>query len=61
MPFGGIETSGRKPSLSVYVQDEELSSDGMHTGRYTLKFDSFTHFRTTMDSPGWFVFTLQVG
>ena len=57
-----LEVSGQVDvscfSLRLCARRIELSftSDGMHTGRYS--FDLFTHFRTTLDSPGWFVFTL---
>jgi aldehyde dehydrogenase (NAD+)/aldehyde dehydrogenase (NAD(P)+) len=33
------------------------SGQGMHTGKYT--FDMFTHFRTSMDSPGWIDYVIK--
>ena len=36
-----------------------LSSDGMHTGKYS--FDMFTHLRASMDSPSWYVYLSLTG
>ena len=55
MPFGGIGPSGRKPCLFMRRKGIKLSP---HLTGCTPFDNLFTHFRTTMDSLGWFVFTL---
>lgn len=51
LPFGGVGGSGCKSLSAAHEQYLTPSLDGAHTGKYT--FDTFTHLRSSLDSPSW--------
>ena len=58
-PVGGVGASGCQSfsHRSCYGDQLNANTDGYYAGKWA--FEQFTHWRVTLDNPGWYVMSTQ--